>query len=125
KLWNGGGSRRALFPDFCTCDVPALSAQRVGLCGHDEVVPGEPADLVGPPRHRDTPLLGEQGGMVTFSLGEGAQPRWSHEAWCFPGQGEPCLGSGDAALSFAFAQATPTTSLTSAPPPSTAPLPAR
>ena len=44
----------------------------VGLGRHDEVVPVEPADLVGPPRHRDPSPLGEQGRMVALRLGEGA-----------------------------------------------------
>src|SRR5215510_15981892 len=69
-----GGSRRALFPDFSARDVPARREQRVGLRGHDEVVPVEPADLVGPPGHRDMPPLGKEGGMVTLRLGEGADP---------------------------------------------------
>jgi hypothetical protein len=34
----------------------------------------EPADLVGPPGHRDSPPFGEQGGMVTLLLGEGTNP---------------------------------------------------
>src|SRR5262249_16408836 len=71
---HGVGSRRALFPDFSARDVPARREQRVGLRGHDEVVPVEPADLVGPPGHRDMPPLGEEGGMVTLRLGEGADP---------------------------------------------------
>src|SRR5690242_20864088 len=54
--------------------VSALSGQPVGLCGHDEVVPMEAADLVSPPGHRDPPPLGEKGGMVTLRLGEGADP---------------------------------------------------
>src|SRR5438128_2421791 len=34
----------------------------------------ESADLVGPPGHRDTSPLGEEGRMVTLRLGEGADP---------------------------------------------------
>ncbi|TMB59901.1 MAG: hypothetical protein E6J51_13350 [Chloroflexi bacterium] len=54
--------------------VSALSGQRIGLRGHDEVVPMKATDLVGPPGDRDTPPLGEEGGMVTLFLGEGADP---------------------------------------------------
>jgi hypothetical protein len=54
--------------------VSALSGQPIGLRGHDEVVPMEAADLVGPPGHRDTPPLGEEGRMVTLRLSEGADP---------------------------------------------------
>jgi hypothetical protein len=52
--------------------IATLSYQPIGLRGHDEVVPVEAADLVGPPSHRDTSPLGEQGWMVTLCLGEGA-----------------------------------------------------
>ena len=54
--------------------VSALSGQHIGLRGHNEVVPVEAADLVGPPGHRDTPPLGEEGRMVTLRLSEGADP---------------------------------------------------
>src|SRR5262249_37265725 len=47
-----------------------LQPQRISLRGHDEVVPVESPDLVGPPGHRDAPPLGEEGGMVTLCLGE-------------------------------------------------------
>jgi len=52
--------------------VSALSGQHIGLRGHDEVVPMKATDLVGPPGDRDTPPLGEEGGMVTLRLGESA-----------------------------------------------------
>jgi hypothetical protein len=52
--------------------VSALSGQHIGLRGHDEVVPMKATDFVGPPGDRDTPPLGEEGGMVTLRLGEGA-----------------------------------------------------
>jgi len=54
--------------------VAALSGQHIGLRSHNEVVPMQAADLVGPPRDRDTPPLSEQGGVVTLPLGEGADP---------------------------------------------------
>ncbi len=54
--------------------VSALSDQPIGLRGHDEVVPMEAADLVGPPGYRDTPPLDEEGRMVTLVLGEGTDP---------------------------------------------------
>ena len=54
--------------------VSAQSDQGIGLRGHDEVVPMEAADLVGPPAHCDTPPLGEERGVVTLRLGEGADP---------------------------------------------------
>jgi len=54
--------------------VSALSGQHIGLRGHDEVVPVEAVNLVSPPGHGDTPPLGEEGGMVTLRLGEGADP---------------------------------------------------
>src|SRR5262245_16290749 len=54
--------------------LAALSEQRVSLRGHNEVVPVEPADLVGPPAYRDTPPLGEQSGMMTLLLCKGADP---------------------------------------------------
>src|SRR5437667_148651 len=52
--------------------VSTLSGQHIGLRGHDEVVPMKATDLVGPPGDRDTPPLGEEGGMVTLRLGESA-----------------------------------------------------
>jgi hypothetical protein len=48
--------------------VSALSGLHIGLRGHDEVVPVKATDLVGPPGDRDTPPLGEEGGVVTLSL---------------------------------------------------------
>ena len=44
------------------------------LGGSLEVVPMQTVDLVGPPGYRDTPPLGEEGGMVALRLGEGADP---------------------------------------------------
>src|SRR5262249_22058907 len=54
--------------------VSALNGQPVSFCGHDEVVPMEAADLVGPPGHRDASPLGEKGGMVPLRLGKRADP---------------------------------------------------
>ena len=51
-----------------------LGGQRVRLGRHDEVVLVEPADLVGPPGHGDSPPLGQEGRMVALLLGEGAHP---------------------------------------------------
>src|SRR5438128_12291129 len=47
-------------PDLVARDVSALGGQRVGLGRHDEVVPMEPADLVGPPGNRDSSPFSEQ-----------------------------------------------------------------
>jgi hypothetical protein len=49
---------------------PPLGSQRVRLGRHDEVVPVEAADLVGPPGHRDSPPLGEESGMVALLFRE-------------------------------------------------------
>src|SRR2546428_388543 len=50
--------------------VSAQNDQGIGLRGHDEVVPMEAADLVGPPGHCDTPPFGEERGVVTLRLGD-------------------------------------------------------
>src|SRR3981081_4283047 len=42
--------------------VSAVVSQPIGLRGHDEVVPVEAAELVGPAGHRDQPPLGDEGG---------------------------------------------------------------
>src|SRR5712691_10005435 len=65
---------RALLPGLAAPHVSMIGGQRVRLGRHDEVVPVEPTDFVGPPGDRDSPPLREESRMVALLLGESANP---------------------------------------------------
>src|SRR4051794_35517491 len=60
SLTSGERSKRSL----------GSRSERIDLCCHDEVVPVESADFVGPESHRHLTPFGENRRMMAFSLGE-------------------------------------------------------